>query len=160
MIYCFVEGPDDETFFKKLFLRGSDPSEFLMYPYAQKKKQDVNNFIKTLEQRQCEYVFFVDSDGKQTDKRIEEFTTRYPALRREKLFVVHYEIESWYLAGLSQQNAIKIGITKYIPNTDDVTKENFNKLIEKCKDTKLQILLNIMEVYESSLADDRNNTEC
>lgn len=158
MIYCFVEGPDDETFFKKLFLCGFDSSKFLFYLYARKKKQDVNNFLKTLKQRDDDYMFFVDADGKPTDERMKDCLDKYPYLKRENIFIIYYEIESWYLAGLSQENAMRLGITKYIPKTDDITKEGFNKLIDKCNDTRLQVMLNIMEVYESLLANNRNRS--
>ena len=91
MIYCFVEGPDDENLIKGILKNGNDETKFNFYPYAKKPKEKVKNYIKSVKAMGEQCLFFADGDGcasseKMNDVKWRELKrlSRNPRRRREK----------------------------------------------------------------------------
>lgn len=155
MFVIFVEGHDDEQFFKKFF----DTSNFKIHQYANLKKEKINNFIKSLScMPNSNYIFLADSDGLDCNQKINSLCETYHALDKEKVAVVKYEIESWYLAGVDQNYCNKNKFSKFIEKTDTVTKEQFNELLPLHRKTRMQIMLDILLNYEIEIAKPRNDS--
>lgn len=66
--------------------------------------------------------------------------------------------ESWFLAGVNQALSDTYHFKKYYKTTNSVTKEMFLDCISLVRDTRLNILLKILAVYNCSLAENRNNS--
>lgn len=156
MVYIFVEGPDDEQFFSKIYGEVFCNPQFIQYAGWTPTK--INNFLHSIK---CtngdEYIFFSDADGKTIDEKKEILIQKFSNLDQDRLFIVQYEIESWYYAGANQEFCQKLKLKQYIYNTDTLTKEQFNNKLPKKPDRKF-FLLKILEVYELSLAIQRNKS--
>lgn len=155
MKYIFVEGYDDSQFFKMLYKNNSD-IEFI--EYATKKKEYVNNYIKSIKSMpNGEYIFIADSDGLDNDKIINKIIAIYNQVEKDRLYITRYEIESWYLAGISEEYCKKHKFSEFVFNTDVVTKEIFNNMLPK-RTTRLLAMIDILNNYNINLAKTRNNS--
>lgn len=154
MLHCFVEGPDDETFFKQLFCCG----DIYFYQIAHKSVVKVNQYLKSLKQMKEPYIFFVDADGDKITDKTSKILLKYSELETDYLYIVQFEIESWLLAGVDKSFGDKNKFKKYYLHTDNVTKEMFLRNIESTRETKLNIVLKILSVFDSSLAETRNES--
>jgi len=133
-LYIFVEGNDDEDFFKaikeKVFK--DKYGDIQIVQYAQREKRYLKNYLDSIRSMGADYIFLADLDRfpcvtAKKDKLQEE----YPFIERHRIIVVVKEIESWYLAGVDQEKRKKIGIKGSSKITNDLTKEQFQKLKPK-----------------------------
>lgn len=155
MLHCFIEGQDDETFFKHILLQ-SDEVDF--YQFSQKTVMQVNRYLKTLKQIGEPYLFFADSDGNSPNIKKNKLIQKYSELDMGNIYVVQYEIESWLLAGINKEFGDRHKFKAYYPNTNLVTKEMFLKCTSMCVETKLMLMLEILSEYNYFLATERNDT--
>ena len=156
MLYVFVEGPDDSNFFKTVFspLWG----EYHPIEYSQMKKDKVNNFIKSIKSMPgTDYLFFSDEDGKGIIEKRVEVLTLYNELEPENLFIVQFEIESWYYAGVSRENCDKLKIQKYREDTNSLTKEQFYSFLLRPSE-KEYVMAQMLLCFSKELAITRNDT--
>ena len=77
--------------------------------------------------------------------------------------IVKKEIESWYIAGLSDTNLkkLKIKLTakgKKGDITGNMTKEKFNKLMPKRFDSRIDFMLEILNQFSLNTAKKRNKS--
>lgn len=103
-------------------------------------------------------LFFADGDGASYQAKKEKILQKYSKLEPDHVFIVQFEIESWYLAGVNKVFCDKNKIKHYYNNTDSVTKEMFNEAIKTCNETKLSIMLKMLNIYDCLLADTRNTS--
>ncbi len=155
MLHCFIEGQDDETFFKHILLQ-SDEVDF--YQFSQKTVMQVNRYLKTLKQIGDPYLFFADSDGNSPDIKKNKLTQKYSELDIGNVYVVQYEIESWLLAGTNKEFGVRHKFKEYYRNTNLVTKEMFLTCTSMCVETKLTLMLEMLSEYDYFLATERNDT--
>ena len=73
-----------------------------------------------------------------------------------KVFVSKREIESWYLAGFSQDNAEKYKV-KFIYCTDDISKEKFRSMVPK-DFNPVSFQVEILKSFDTVLATMRNRS--
>ena len=160
MLYVFVEGPDDERYFNKIY--GACFQErfesYKIIKYAQWKKDKIDNFIKSIARMpDVDYIFFGDADGKNTEDKKQELTEIYKKLSPEKIFIVRYEIESWYYAGIDENQCRELKLKRYEYMTDDVTKEDFYNKLPNRPD-RVMIMTKILDDYSIKLACLRNQS--
>lgn len=149
-LVLFVEGDDDQRFFESYFKKYNN---IQYYTYANKKKQEVRKFIQTIKSMQnWDYLYIVDSDGKLDDDKKESIIKKINICEKEKIFVVCYEIESWYLAGLSEEDKKMMKIKKEFKITDDLTKEYFQSLIPTQFSSEIDFMIEILKVYKNEIA--------
>lgn len=154
MLYVFVEGPDDANFFAKVF--GSYFGNYSIIEYANMPKVKLNNFIRTIPSiPNSDYLFFGDEDGKGIKNKRNELLSLYNTLSENKLFIVQYEIESWYYAGVSQENSKKLKLKHFQQNTDSLSKEQFYAKLPRPSERKY-IMSQILTCYSDELAATRN----
>ena len=154
-MFCFVEGQDDEIFFKHILLQSE---KITFYQFAKKTSSQVNKLINSLNSMNEPYLFFADSDGNTIYEKKKKILEKFPRVLPANLFIVQYEIESWFLAGVNQALSDTYHFKKYYKTTNSVTKEMFLDCISLVRDTRLNILLKILAVYNCSLAENRNNS--
>lgn len=156
MLYIFVEGTDDELYFRSVF--GNQLTNCQYVPYAHMKKEKLNSFIQSIGCiPHASYLFFADADGKDNPTRISELLDGCPALSSQNIWIVRYEIESWYYAGLSMSDSKKLGLRRYQEDTNTLTKEQFvAKLLRPSE--KAYIMQRILELYNLACAIGRNES--
>jgi hypothetical protein len=82
----------------------------------------------------------------------------HPALEEHQIIVVSREIESWYLAGISNDSARSLGLGQLSPRTDDLFKEDFKQLIPRRFRSTNDFMLEILNQFDVLLARTRNNS--
>ena len=80
---------------------------------------------------------------------------KYDALEFSKIIIVKEEIESWYLAGVDNSFE-KFKNWKIPDNTDEIEKEDFDKIYVTSFDSKKDCLIEIVKHFDFNLAMDRN----
>ena len=104
MLFVFVEGSDDERFFRHYY---SD-STVKIVQYAHMSNKDLTAYLNSINAMQeSDYIIITDSDGAEIEAKRKKFIEKHPCCEATKVFVSKREIESWYLAGFSQDNAEK-----------------------------------------------------
>ena len=156
MKYIFVEGKDDDDLISKIIVKMEN---FKIITYAEKKKQKVNDIIKTLKKMNNEYVLLADLDEKDQKKRIQEIKERYKDIEVKNIYFSIQEIEAWYLSGISDKCINKYKVKNNIlQNTENVTKEKFENIFKNRRDTILEIKLKILSEFDIEKAKLRNNS--
>ena len=126
----FVEGNDDERFFKRVLhskFKKKYQTEVHIIRYQEIKKGAIEGYIKSFDYN-C--FFFRDNDHGDCKKFCEKLLKDYDKLSKEKIIVIIEEIESWYLAGINKEVAKQYKI-KLDTTTDNLTKEHFKDIIKK-----------------------------
>ncbi len=161
-LFVFVEGKDGILFVKgvlyQIFLQHSINIIPILYQRA--RNHEVKNLIKTAKVDH-DYVLLSDLDShtypcitSRKDQRIKELDGE---ITYDKIIIVAEELESWCLAG------IDTGIDEYsefvIPeSTDDITKEDFDKIISNTSFNKNKLLNFLSFNFNSDLAVKRNKS--
>ena len=156
MLHVFVEGPDDEHFFSKIYGTCFGTSRFIQYAGWPPAK--FNNFIRSINcMPDNDYIFLGDADGRAIEEKKEVLTSRFSNLDSNKVFIVEYEIESWDYAGASMLSCQKLKLKQFVYNTDVLTKEQFNAKLPHQADRKY-IMAQLLDLYELELATSRNTS--
>jgi len=154
-LYIWVEGNDDERFFKRIIepMLQKKYDNIYIIAYSQMKKEKRKSFLKSIKSMGADYIFVTDIDKSPcVTARKEEFEEFKYIIDKGKIVVVVKEIESWYLAGLDTKK-IKI---PHFELTDDITKEEFNKLISG--NSRIDSMLKILNNFSIEMAKQRNKS--
>jgi hypothetical protein len=160
-LFIFIEGNDDERFFKQIIepLIQNKYSIIRLWKYSKVKLEKRINFIKSITSMKADYIYVTDVDTvpcitfkkEQIKKELSKMITE------DKIVIVVREIESWYLAGLEENNYKKIGIRKRIETTDNLTKGSFNQCIPK-RVPRSVFMQEILEYYDIEVAKRKNKS--
>jgi hypothetical protein len=159
-LFILVEGEDDVRFFgrivKPLFVSRYDSVEII--PYACIRREKVNNFLKSIRLMKNDYIFVSDIDTERSvrDKK-QVLYYRFSHIDGGSIVVVIQEIESWYYAGLSNQSAEMLGVTPLV-STDALTKEEFNRLIPRRFDSRIDFMFEILKSFSLKSATEKNRS--
>lgn len=104
-----------------------------------------------------DYIFFGDADGKTICDRKEILANKYSRLDKRRIFIVQYEIESWYYAGIDITSCRKLKLRQYVHDTNTLTKEQFYAKLPKKAERKY-IMIQLLEKYNLELAISRNES--
>ena len=96
-------------------------------------------------------------DGKSIEDRKSCIMSKYTKLSIEKVFVVQFEIESWYYAGASEDDCHKLKLRHFIFCTDNLTKEEFQSKLVRTSDKKY-IMDSLLDIYSLQYAVTRNHS--
>jgi hypothetical protein len=73
------------------------------------------------------------------------------------ILVVIKEIESWYYAGLSHESAQNLAVPD-LSFTDELTKEDFNHLIPRKYDSRIDFMFEILKYFSLDSARMKNHS--
>lgn len=156
MKYIFVEGNDDNNFIDGII---KEKEEIRVIQYASKKKEKIERMIRSIDSMNEDYIFLADLDEKSEEIRRNELRKRFTNINCKKIYFSIQEIESWYLSGISDNHIKKYKIKeKILKNTENITKEKFEKIFNNKKTTILEIKLNILSEFDFKKAKSRNNS--
>ncbi|MGB7789072.1 hypothetical protein [Methanoregula sp.] len=159
-LFIMVEGQDDVRFFgrivKPLLAPRYDSVEII--PYACIKRDKVNRFLQSVRQMNNDYIFVADIDFEHSvrDKK-QILYYRFSNIDSKSIVIVIKEIESWYYAGISGDLARELGITDPA-STDELTKEDFNRLIPRRFDSRIDFMFEILKSFSIETAARRNHS--
>lgn len=152
-LYVFVEGSDDERFFRYYFSK----KNVKIIQYANMSHKDFANLVRTISYTSnVDYIILTDADGASIDEKKGKFTEKRPTCDCSKVFISQYEIESWYIAGFNSIDCAKYKI-KYIDCTDSVSKEKFETIIPKGF-TPVSFKIEILKCFDLESAKKRNTS--
>lgn len=154
LLYLFVEGSDDERFFNCIY----EGKNIKIIKYRKEEKKLINAKIRAIKKSypEYDYLFFTDADGYTLEDRIDHTVKKYRDCEADKVCVVQFEIESWYLAGINQGTSKKMNI-KYFHCTDSITKEKFNTIVPP-KQSRIDFMVEILKQYDSQEAQCKNTS--
>jgi hypothetical protein len=158
-LFFLVEGNDDERFIqniiKPIFEKKFD---IKIWKYAQQEKEKVDKFLKNIKEIGAEYIFIVDINSTPcVTRKKQEIQNKFKNIDIDRIIVVIKEIEGWYLAGLDAKSCKKLKIPRY-ETTDDISKEQFNNLIPKKFDSRIDFMTEILKQYSIETAKRKNKS--
>lgn len=152
-LYVFVEGSDDERFFRYYFSK----KNVKIIQYANMPHKDFANLVQTISHtKNADYIIVADADGASINEKKDKVTEKRPTCDTSKVFISQYEIESWYIAGLNISDSAKYKV-KYISCTDSISKEKFKTLIPKGY-TSVSFKVEILKCFDLESAKSRNTS--
>lgn len=159
-IYIFVEGNDDERFFKKLMvpLLSKKHTDIEIFKYAQWKKDKINLFLQSIQTLNFHYIFTADIDtlpSVNSKKRL--IRNNYPLINDSQIAIVVAEIESWYYAGAPSPMISYYGLDE-IHNTNSLTKELFNDIYKRKFSSRIDFMNELLKNYSIEEARERNSS--
>ena len=155
-----VEGNDDVRFFERIRPVLEKKYDFVQtWQYQQKASKQVKNFLHSIREMNSSYFFVADINRTPcvTAKK-NSIKRKYGSkIDRGNLIIVAREIESWYLAGLDDKSCKELGL-KPFKDTDGVTKEDFNKLIPKRFNSRIDFMVEIIKRFTTKTAKQENRS--
>ncbi|ACF14719.1 hypothetical protein Ctha_2268 [Chloroherpeton thalassium ATCC 35110] len=140
---------------KPIFLAEYDAVE--VRQYAQMKTEKLQRLIQGLLQIGADVLVACDIDFHPcvTSKK-HYIKHRFRLVSDARIVVVIQEIESWYLAGLTNYSSEKLKVRRF-PSTDQITKEAFAELKPKnC--SRISFMLSILKRYSMRTAIKKNRS--
>ncbi len=159
-LYIFVEGNDDERFFKQVIvpLMHKKYIDVEIFKYAQWKKEKVNNFINSIKTLQFDYIFTADLDDEPTvGSKKKRVHWSFANLDDNKIAIVIHEIESWYIAGYPDELLLAQRLPDII-QTENISKEDFNQLYHQISRSRIDFMRELLKNYSVNLAVEKNNS--
>jgi len=157
-IYIFVEGIDDVLFFQSIItphlLEIYNDVEIIQY--AQLKRIKVNKYIESITMLGFDYLIVADIDEEPSIKQKKNIIkSKFDEIAYNKIVIVIAEIESWYIAGLSSELALKWDINDF-QRTELINKEEFNLLYGKKFKSRIDFMQELLKHYELEIAISKN----
>ena len=165
-IYIFVEGNDDERFFKSVILPYLKDYKVYFIQYAQLKKKILIRYVQTIKDSGYVLIFTADLDElpgvthkKKAIKNKYELLDghRVIVINNDDIVIVVKEIESWYLAGLPDEKADEFRIDR-INSTDEVTKEIFNNIYHGKFHSRIDFMIELLKHFSIHCAIPKNHS--
>jgi len=155
-LFLLVEGDDDLRFVERVVIpKLSSCYDFVQaWKYAQRKAEKVNAFLRSIKSMGAEYLLLGDLNAHPCFPRKKEALLKtFTQLDDRRVLIVVREIESWYLAGLPDNNPLGVQVPA---NTSEFTKERFNDTIPKHLDSRIDYMLEVLKLFDTSTARGRN----
>ncbi len=175
-LFVLVERGDDERFFESVARpMFENVYDFVqLWQYSQKTKAKVNNFLNSVRVMQAngavDLVIVADLDESPcvTDRK-ERLQNSFRGLSSgigglskfrssTRILIVCREIESWYLAGLSDEECKRIGLASPVDSTNHIAKEQFLNLMPTRFTAKIEFMLEILKVFDYETAHTKNSS--
>jgi len=159
-LYIFIEGNDDERFFEKIIRprleRHFDLTE--LWKYSEKTPQKLGSYIRAINSMGGDYIYVADIDDAPciTAKK-NRVRSCCPQIDQNNIAVVVKEIEGWYVAGIDNSAARRLGMHETYLTTDNITKEQFNQLIP-VNMTRTEFMIKIIKNYNLETARQKNRS--
>ena len=178
MILILVEGTDDEMFFNYVVRpKLAQTYDYIQIErYSEATKGEVNSILydyfamNATVEVQADAILVADLNASPcvTDRK-ERIRRGYRSLSGDtgialgphlstRIFIVCREIESWYLAGLSDTECKRMGIATGLQNTDHLTKEQFLGLIPDKFNSRAEFMLEILSAFDHETARTKNSS--
>jgi len=159
-LFLCVEGGDDDRFFKNVIAPTYQQDYDLVQvtPYRNWGRRKVDAFLASVKAMNADYIFVADINSAPCiTARKEEIQALYRNADEDRIVVVVKEIEGWYLAGLDASNCRRLGL-RPLRNTDDITKEDFGRLMPSRYDSRIDFMAEILGCFATAIAKRKNRS--
>jgi len=160
-LFLFVEGDDDERFFRSVLLPTfqSTYQDIQFVQFTRLKKEKVRGFLQSIAGMRADYIFVHDLDQlpcatAARDKLLKVF----PQVSGDRVQIVKAEIESWYCAGLPEGHPWESLASQPHLDTSTVTKEAFEAAALRIGAPRVATMLEILESFDREAAERRNES--
>lgn len=158
-LFLFVEGADDERFFKALsplFMPAYDHIAFVQT--SQMRKDKLAAFVRSVNSMTADYLVVRDLDRNPCVTAAKSaITAGYPSIDPARVQIVRAEIESWYCAGVKEDDAefgsLPVAICR---DTSEVTKEDLNAALGGGLELRIPAMIAMLERFDPATAARRN----
>jgi hypothetical protein len=157
-LWILVEGNDDEKLVEKIKHVFEKKYEFVqIWKYAQEPHKKTRGFLNSINSMRSDCFFLRDINQSLciTARKEGVRNTYGEIVDPNKIIVVIKEIESWYLAGLDDNNCKELGLGAF-GRTDEITKEQFDSLIPKRFDSRIDFMQEILKRFSIETAKEKN----
>jgi hypothetical protein len=160
-LFIFLEGPEDERFFEKIKPLIDENYDYVRFiKWATAPSITLGRYVRSLRSTEVSNYFFVTdinnspcvTHKKGKLKKVKNFRN---VLEEERIVVVIKEIESWYLAGLDDSACKELRI-ETLGNTNNITKEDFNRIIPEKFDSRIDFMQEILKRFSIETAKEKN----
>jgi hypothetical protein len=155
-LFLLVEGDDDLRFVERVVIPklGSCYDFVQAWKYAQRKAEKVNAFLRSIKSMGAEYLLLADINAHPCLRsKKEALLQKFTQLDDRRALIVVREIESWYLAGLADNNPLRVRVPA---DTSEITKEQFNGTMPKNLDSRIDYTLEVLKLFDTGTATGRN----
>ncbi len=159
-LYIFVEGNDDERFFKHVIvpLMYKKYNDVEIFKYAQWKKEKVNNFINSIKTLQFDYIFTADLDDEPSvGSKKKRVHYSFANVDDKRISIVIHEIESWYIAGFPDDMLLAMKLPEIV-DSESITKEDFNQLYHQISRSRIDFMRELLKNYSIKTASEKNSS--
>jgi hypothetical protein len=161
-LYLFVEGDDDELFFRSVFLPLLQQSydDVQLVPFSGLKREKVRALLRSVRSMEADYPWVRDLDRHPCVTSAKGAVQQiYPQIDPVRIQIVKAEIESWYCAGIRAQDT-ELGALDIAtcPDTQIVTKEAFELAVSQRGFPRVPTLRAILESFDREAAARRNSS--
>ena len=160
-IYVFVEGNDDVRFFEWIV---RDKLEELfdwvkISPYANQKLEKIDGFVRSIRSMaDATYLYVRDIDNAPCITfRKQQIQSEIPSIEHQNVLLAIREIESWYMAGIGEDQGNVLSIEP-VHNTEDLSKEDFDATIPSSQVSRIDFMIEILKHYRLDEAASRNDS--
>lgn len=161
VLYLFVEGPDDRRFVERILgaYVTRDHERVHYIEYAEMADRDLKATIRVAIKPHHRCIFTHDNDGcPSIEQRISAILRDHPDLQPCHVAIVRQVIESWYLAGLPDEDAKHLHVER-LANTNDVNEEAYRHATERIsRRSALELKVEILNRYSIPQARERNHS--
>ncbi|MEA2694831.1 MAG: hypothetical protein QOJ16_4218 [Acidobacteriota bacterium] len=159
-LFILVEGGDDVRFFgavvKPLFEKYYD--EVRILAISNWSHEEVRRLLFSISAMKSDYLIVRDIDTHPCVTAARDALRKpYSRLDPERIQIVRAEIESWYCAGISPQDA-ELGALKVVTcnDTGEVTKESFDAALFERRLRRAPAMIAMLERFDLATAARRN----
>ena len=160
-LWVFLEGNDDERFFEGVIspLLENAYDSVRSWKYAQEKTTKAKDFLRSIKSMDSDIFFLGDINSCPcvSAKKDEAIISYGQDLGPNDIIVVIREIESWYLAGLTDKKCRELGI-RTIRKTDNINKEKLNALMPRKFDSRIDFMVEILKRFSVNTAKQKNKS--
>lgn len=159
-LFIWVEGSDDVRFFERIMKPRLEKKYDLVtvVKYAQLNKKKHKDYLASITQMNAEYIHTADlNDVPCVSAKKRKIRNKLRNIDENRIAVIIREIEGWYLAGLSSKDLGKFTVP-LLRTTDDVTKEQFNSLMPKKFDSRIDFMLETLKCFSIEIAKQKNTS--
>jgi hypothetical protein len=159
-LVVWVEGDRDRRFIEAAIKPRLELAHglVLVKEYRQQKTAFINRLLRAMAHEGFDHLFIADIDSAPcVTSRKEKVRERYPDVEDQEIVVVSKEIESWYLAGITAEGATTLNVSPP-SSTDDLTKQDLDRLRPAKFDSQLDFLLEILKHFDETTACRRNKS--
>lgn len=159
ILFIFVEGNDDERFIQRIIspMLERRYDTLKIYKYAQETSRNIIKYFQYLKSTGQDYICLSDINRTPCITRKKEIVnSRINVINKSKIVVVIKEIESWYIAGIKDEDCRELKIPIY-SSTNNITKEEFDNLIPKNYE-RIDFIQEILRRYSPKIAKNKNTS--
>ena len=159
-LFVFVEGADDERLFDRV-LKPALESRYdhvAFWAYAREKTEKIERFLRSVRAMGADYLFVADAHRAPcATARTQKITTRLSQTDPDRIVVVVVEIEGWYAAGVDDTACAELDFPS-LPDTDALTKEQFDELIPRRFDSRIDFMAELLKRFSIPVAETKNRS--